>query len=201
VHRCHCIYTYSRASRREHTFVRPGGHAYARLRRALEHGHLWAAEDAARQLRAVSLDDALELVHLYAQEESPKFEAAARRWLGRYLEEREPTLLEVARMAAMLAERREHQSTWEGPAAGECQTPGPTHLRHQSYAWLAVAVLPARSEWARPASSRSSSKTARATNLLGARRSVSATGWRRMIAVAIQRDGLSGAGKGRRGGV
>ena len=39
------------------------------------------AEDAARELHKLSLEEALELVHLYAERESPKFEPAARRWL------------------------------------------------------------------------------------------------------------------------
>jgi hypothetical protein len=90
----------------EHTFdVRSDRQAYARFRGALDHGHLWAAEDAARELHTVSLDDALRLVELYAIEDSPKFEPAARRWLGRYLEERSPTLLDFARIAVRLAER------------------------------------------------------------------------------------------------
>ena len=36
---------------------------------------------------------------------APKYEAAARRWLGRYLVERSPTLLDFAQMAARLTER------------------------------------------------------------------------------------------------
>jgi hypothetical protein len=80
-------------------------HAHVRFRRALDHGHLWAAEDAARELQAVSLDDALRLVELYAVEDSPKFQPAARRWLARYLEEQSPSLLDFAQMAARLAER------------------------------------------------------------------------------------------------
>ena len=37
------------------------------------------AEDAARELPNLSLADALQLVHLYAELGSPKFEPAARR--------------------------------------------------------------------------------------------------------------------------
>jgi hypothetical protein len=51
------------------------------------------------------LDNALLRAHLYAGEDSPKFEAAARKWLGRYLEESSPRLLDFAQMAAALAER------------------------------------------------------------------------------------------------
>jgi hypothetical protein len=62
------------------------------------------AEDAARELLNLPLEDALQLVHLYAEKDSPKFEAAARRWLGRYLEEQSPSLLDFAQMAASLAQ-------------------------------------------------------------------------------------------------
>jgi hypothetical protein len=63
------------------------------------------AEDAARELPNLPLEDALQLVHLYAEKDSPKFETAARRWLDRHLKERSPTLLEFAQMAATLAQR------------------------------------------------------------------------------------------------
>jgi hypothetical protein len=50
----------------------------------------------------VSLEDALKLVHLYAEKESPKYEAAAMRWLRRYLEERSPTLKNFAKVVRSL---------------------------------------------------------------------------------------------------
>jgi hypothetical protein len=92
----------------EHTFVTAEGHAYARFQRALEHRALWAAEDAARELQ-LSLHDALQLVHLYADRRSPKFERAALRWLERYLAEGCPRLQGVAEVTASLA-RREHDA-------------------------------------------------------------------------------------------
>ena len=63
------------------------------------------AEDAARELPNLSLEDALRLVHLYAERGSPKFERAAMKWLGRYLEENSPTLEQFARVVFSLAER------------------------------------------------------------------------------------------------
>ena len=42
------------------------------------------AEDAARELPNLPLEDALQLVHLYAERGSPKYEKAAMRWLERY---------------------------------------------------------------------------------------------------------------------
>ena len=88
-------------------FVTSEGHAYARFQRALEHRALWAAEDAAREMPQLSLRDALRLVHLYADRGSPKFEAAAQRWLCRYLEEASPRLVDVAKAATSLAKRAE----------------------------------------------------------------------------------------------
>lgn len=67
--------------------AQPGAHvgAHVRFRRAIERRALWMAEDAARELASQPLDDALQLVHMYAERGSPKFEPAARRWLVRYL--------------------------------------------------------------------------------------------------------------------
>ena len=50
------------------------------------------------------LEDALQLVHLYAERGSPKYERAARRWLVRYLSEGTPSLPDVARVTGSLAE-------------------------------------------------------------------------------------------------
>jgi hypothetical protein len=61
------------------------------------------AEDAARELPNLPLEDALQLVHLYAERGSPKFEPAARRWLVRYLTEGTPSLEDAARVTASLA--------------------------------------------------------------------------------------------------
>jgi hypothetical protein len=49
------------------------------------------------------LEDALQLVHLYAERGSPKYERAALRWLVRYLSEGSPSLRDVAKVTAMLA--------------------------------------------------------------------------------------------------
>lgn len=62
-------------------------HARIRFRRAIERRPFWLAEDAARELPNLPLVDALQLVHLYAERGSPKFERAAIRWLERYLTE------------------------------------------------------------------------------------------------------------------
>jgi hypothetical protein len=61
------------------------------------------AEDAARELPHLPLEDALQLVHLYADRGSPKYERAALRWLERYLSEGSPRLQHFAEIAARLA--------------------------------------------------------------------------------------------------
>jgi len=52
------------------------------------------------------LDFALALTHLYADKRSRKYEAAALRYLARYLAEEGPSLEDVAAVAALLAERK-----------------------------------------------------------------------------------------------
>ena len=54
------------------TYVRDvGGSRLCSLRRALETRALWAVEDAAREMPNLSLQDGLQLVHLYAERGSP----------------------------------------------------------------------------------------------------------------------------------
>jgi hypothetical protein len=78
-------------------------HAHVRFRRAIERRALWLAEDAARELPNLPLEDALPLVHLYAERGSPKYERAAMRWLERYLTEGSPRLQHFAEITANLA--------------------------------------------------------------------------------------------------
>jgi hypothetical protein len=61
------------------------------------------AEDAARELPNLPLEDALQLVHLYFERGSAKAEPAARRWLVRYLTEGTPSMPDVAKVTASLA--------------------------------------------------------------------------------------------------
>jgi hypothetical protein len=62
-----------------------------------------AAEDAAREMPNLSLEDALKLVYFYAERDSPKYEPAAIRWLERYLTAGSPSLRELADAASELA--------------------------------------------------------------------------------------------------
>ena len=84
----------------EHTFVTEEAPSHVRFRRAIERRALWMAEDAARELPNLPLEDALQLVHLYFERGSPKAEPAARRWLVRYLSEGTPSLRDVAKFTA-----------------------------------------------------------------------------------------------------
>lgn len=81
--------------------------AYVRFRRAIERRALWMAEDAARELPNLRLEDALQLVHLYFERGSPKAEKAALRWLGRYLTESSPRLKHFAEITTDLAKRED----------------------------------------------------------------------------------------------
>ena len=69
------------------------------------------AEDAARELPNLPLEDALQLVHLCAERGSPKFEPAARRWLVRYLSEGSPGLRDIARVTADLRSAGSRRAT------------------------------------------------------------------------------------------
>ena len=75
-----------------------------RFRRAIERRALWMAEDAARELPNLPLEDALQLVKLYGERGSPNYEKAAPRWLVRYLSEGTPSLRDVAKVTASLAQ-------------------------------------------------------------------------------------------------
>ena len=59
------------------------GSAHGRFTRAIQQGNLWQAEQAARELRGLALDDALDLVALIARSRPDRLERAAIRWHGR----------------------------------------------------------------------------------------------------------------------
>ena len=74
-----------------------------RFRRAIERRALWMARTRPDELPNLPLEDALQLVHLYAERGSPKYEKAALRWLERYLTESSPRLRHFAEVATDLA--------------------------------------------------------------------------------------------------
>jgi hypothetical protein len=59
------------------------GTAAGRFTRAIQRGHLFAAEMAAREMGHLSLSNALSLCILYRREQDPKFDRAAVRWVRR----------------------------------------------------------------------------------------------------------------------
>ena len=81
---------------------------WAAHKRAIETGNLVIAEATARELGRLTLEEALQLVFLYAEREPAKFERAALRWFGRYLEEGKGVTLLKAQLA--LAARAELRS-------------------------------------------------------------------------------------------
>jgi hypothetical protein len=86
-------------------FLTAPPHAHVRFRRAIDRRALWLAEDAARELPNLPLEDALQLVHLYGERGSPKYEKAALRWLERFLSEGSPRLRHFAEITVALAGR------------------------------------------------------------------------------------------------
>ena len=76
------------------------GSPATRFKRAVERRSLINAELAAREMNHVSLEGALALVVLYAEQGEPRFERAAVRWLGRLFLESDisvPAILETGR--------------------------------------------------------------------------------------------------------
>ncbi len=74
--------------------------------RAVERRSLINAELAAREMSHVSLEDALALVMLYAEQGEPRFERAAVRWLGRLLLEKPMPLSLAVRCGELVSELR-----------------------------------------------------------------------------------------------
>jgi hypothetical protein len=79
------------------------GHPRSVFYRAIERGNLLAALDAIRHMGVVTLQEALQMTALVALRDRDRLEPWARRWLVRFLEERQPSLDESALAAASLA--------------------------------------------------------------------------------------------------
>jgi hypothetical protein len=79
------------------------GSSYTRFKRALDTGNLNLIRAAAAELPRVALSDALEVCLLMRDQDGPRFEGAAVRWLGRFaLEARNVTIEALERAAAAL---------------------------------------------------------------------------------------------------
>jgi hypothetical protein len=82
------------------------GHPRAIFTRAIERGNIVVAAATAREI-ALNLEEALQLVLLYAAHEPEKVERAAPRWFRRYLDEGKGVSLLKAQFAlSALAELR-----------------------------------------------------------------------------------------------
>lgn len=80
------------------------GSATTRLRRALVTKNLGLIVPAAAELQRVGLGEALEILTVMAEQQDPRYERAAVRWIGRLLMET-PTTLRDARFALAMVER------------------------------------------------------------------------------------------------
>ena len=87
------------------------GTAYGRFRRSLDAGQVLSALAAAAELPAVTLEDALELCLLLAEEGHDRYLGAARRWLSRFAEERGPSINEILMAGSAFAELAEIPSS------------------------------------------------------------------------------------------
>jgi hypothetical protein len=81
------------------------GSAHGRFRRAIKQRDLFQAEIAAREMRGLPLDDALELVILIAAQRPDRFERAAGRWHDRLEVELPMLTLAESRFALAALER------------------------------------------------------------------------------------------------
>jgi hypothetical protein len=95
------------------------GHPRAIFRRAIERGNVLVAEATAREF-GLSLDEALQLVLLYAAYELAKLERAALRWFVRYLDEgKDVSPLKAQLALAALSELRGGQRDQAAKLLGE----------------------------------------------------------------------------------
>jgi hypothetical protein len=83
------------------------GHPRAIFNRAIEQGNLTLAEQVAREVPNLTLEEALRLLFLYPEKDPLRYEKAALRWLDLYLAKgKAVTLLKVQLVASALAELR-----------------------------------------------------------------------------------------------
>jgi hypothetical protein len=123
-------------------FVTSQGSARTCFRRAIATGNLFFAELAAREMRErLPLDDALDLLFLFAAEKPERLPAAVLRWHGRLELEAATLTVEEAQLAlavlAYLPGGGEEASAAAAPAAGcEADAVAPDALVRQAFARL-----------------------------------------------------------------
>ena len=80
------------------------GHPRAIFSRAIENGNLVVAEQVAREVPNLTLEEALRLLFLYAEKDPIKYDRAALRWLARYLHDgKDVTLLKAQTTSGLRA--------------------------------------------------------------------------------------------------
>jgi hypothetical protein len=110
--------------------VGDAGSAHGRFVRAIKTGNLWAAESAAREIRGLSLYDALDLCELIARAKPEKYDRAAVRWHGRLeLEATTLTLSEAELALAAIAALPDDPGTISELLQRLLRRAHPTHLR------------------------------------------------------------------------
>ena len=82
------------------------GSPRSQFRLAIERRSLINAEMAARAMGKVSLEEALQLVVLYAEQDDPRAERAMVRWLGRLFLEKPMAFSLAARCVELVAQLR-----------------------------------------------------------------------------------------------
>jgi hypothetical protein len=93
------------------------GHPRAIFSRAIERGNLTLAEQVAREVPNLTLEEALRLLFLYAEKDPARFDRAALRWLDLYLAKGKAVSLLKAQLAAtalaeLIAVEREPSEEW-----------------------------------------------------------------------------------------
>jgi hypothetical protein len=68
--------------------------------------NVFLAEVALGEIEHVLLEDALQMVTLYGEAGDPKYGAACRRYLARWIVEESPSLEDIASTACLFVERR-----------------------------------------------------------------------------------------------
>ena len=82
------------------------GSPRSQFRRAIERRSLTNAEMACHEMGNVTLEKALQLVVLYAEQDHPRAERATVRWLGRLFLEKSMAFARAARCVDLVAELR-----------------------------------------------------------------------------------------------
>jgi hypothetical protein len=105
--------------------VGTAGSDHAELRRCLKAGQYASACAAARSLAVVPLDAALDLTLLAAEKDPERYEAMARRWLARMIDETSPGLPEISLAIVSLRARKKPPDPARGRGAEGWQREAP----------------------------------------------------------------------------